>query len=323
MCISVPGEALPRTSFKAMRNPFDSRNYLFSYYCRMGMVLFLSALLQGNSAGAHGRQDPYGSASPSDNENGAALWFEYGMNFGAYFAHSSTANYYNGSGGGAAGRRSLEQMLRTDLNYNRIRQDLGYDFGLHALPAAMRYNPSVLIGFFGSLHFSRRSALIAEFNYARLRVEDQFTLRLDRFSNIEGDNIERFTISGSEERVDLRLGYQQTFLSKESYIHPFVEAGFSLTDTKVNHIRTQIGNSSYSLFHASTTQYTLERDFGISPGGFAGAGLKLDVNENFRLTLGYSGLYTRINLGENDRSAFQHTIYMRLNLDGLLRQGSE
>ena len=265
-------------------------------------------------------QDPQGSATPSDHERETAVRFEYGMNFGAYFAHASTANYYNGSGGGAGGRRPLEQVLRTDLNYNRIRQDLGYDFGLHALPMSMRYNPSVLIGFFGSLHFGDRAALIAEFNYARLRVEDQFTLKLDRFSNIEGDDIERFSISGSEERVDLRLGYQHTFISRESYIHPYLEAGFSLTDTKVNHIRTQIGNSTYSLFHASTTQHTLERDFGISPGGYAGGGIKMDVNEFFRLTLGYSALYTRINLGDNDRSGFQHSLYLRLNLNGLIGQ---
>lgn len=251
------------------------------------------------------------------NENGPSIWFEYGMNMGFYFANPSTANYYNGSGGGSGGRRSLEQVLNSTLNYNRIRQDLGYDFSLHALPMDMRYSPSIMLGFFGSLHFGARSALVADFNYTKLRVEDQYTLQLDRYSSIGGDNIERFTITGSEERVDLRLGYQHTFLSKDSYIHPYLEAGFSLTDTKVKEIRTWIGSSTYSLFHASTTQYTLERDFGMGAGGYAGVGLKMDVNENFRLTVGYASLYTRINLGENKESRFQHSIFVRLNLEGL------
>ena len=307
----------------------------------MGLAVLLPVLLAAGPTHGIAQQDQRRLPAPSDNENGSALWnenapavgnedgpamgnengpamwFEYGMNMGFYFAHRSTASYYNGSEGGSGGRRSLEQVMRTSLNYNRIRQDLGYDFSLHALPMDMRYTPSMMLGFFGSLHFGPRSALLADFNYTKLRVEDQFTLQLDRFSNIEGDNIERFTITGSEERVDLRLGYQHTFLSKDSYIHPYLEAGFSLTDTKVREIRTQIRNSTYSLFHASTTQYTLERDFGMSAGGFAGAGLKMEVNENFRLTVGYASLYTQINLGENAESRFQHSLFVRLNLDGL------
>jgi hypothetical protein len=302
----------------------------------MGLAALLTVLIAVGPVYGVKQQGQGGLPCPSDNENGPALqreyapdlqgengpsiWFEYGMNLGFYFAHSSTANYYNGQGGGSGGRRSLEQVMRTDLNYNRIRQDLGYDFSLHALPMDMRYSPSILLGFFGSLHFGPRSALVADFNYTKLRLEDQFTLLLERFSNIEGDNIERFTITGSEERVDLRLGYQHTFLSRESYIHPYLEAGFSLTDTKVKEIRTQIRNSTYSLFHASTTQYTLERDFGMSAGGYAGIGLKMDVNENFRLTVGYASLYTQINLGENDESRFQHSIFVRLNLDGLFNR---
>lgn len=278
-----------------------------------------SAALRNGDPAALRNVDPAALRS----EDPPAVWFAYGMNMGFYFAHPSTANYYNGSEGGAGGRRSLEQILRTSLNYNRIRQDLGYDFSLHGLPAGMRYSPSIMLGFFGSLHFGPRAALIADFNYTRLRVQDQFTLQLERFSNIEGDNIERFTITGSEERVDLRLGYQHTFPSRESYIHPYLEAGFSLTDTKVREIRTQIGSSTYSLFHASTTQYTLERDFGMSPGGFAGIGLKMDVNEHFRLTVGYSSLYTRIRLGSNDGSHFQHSLFVRLNLDGLFGTGGE
>ncbi len=263
-------------------------------------------------------QDRPQAASTSDGENEKTRVFEYGMNMGLYLANGHTANFYNGSGGGTAGRRSLEQILDNSQTYNRIRQDLGFDFSLDGLPGNMGYSPSILFGFFASLQLGERSALIAEFNYTRLKAEDQFTLRLERFSNIEGDNIERFAISGSEERIDLRLGAQYTFLRSESYIHPYLEAGISVTDTKVRNNSARIGNSSYSLFFAPTSRNVYEREYGMSPGAYAGLGLKMDVTENFRLTLGYSSQYVRIKLGENDRFLLQHTLFVRLNLNHVI-----
>lgn len=240
--------------------------------------------------------------------------FDYGMNFGFYMANGATANYYNGTG-----QRSLEQVLSFSNNYNRIRNELGYDFSLHSLPMKMSYKPAVMLGFFGSLNFNPRAGIMAEFNYARLKAEDRFSLEIERVVFIEGDNIELYPIYGTEERLDLRFSFQYTFLSKKSYLHPFFEAGVSITDTKVKENRVRIHSQSFSL-HIPQTGLIYERDYGIGFGGFITAGLKLDVNEQFALWLGYSANYSRINLGVNEKFLLQHALFLRLSLASLSGQ---
>jgi len=233
----------------------------------------------------------------------------------------ATANYYNGGTSGTRGVRSLQQVLDNDQQYNRIRQAVGYDVSLHGLPGAMSYSPAMMLGFYASLQFREHAALIGEFNYTRLRTQDQFTLKLERFSNIEGDNIERYTITGNEERIDLRLGYQHTFLSQASYLHPYLEAGAVVTDTKIRSHQARIEGSNYSLFYPPTSVSSYERDYGMSVGGYAGIGLKMDVSEQFRLTAGFSSLYSRLNLGGNQALLWQHTLFVRIDLSSLRRGG--
>lgn len=247
-------------------------------------------------------------------EKERVLRFDYGMNFGFYMANGATANYYNGTG-----QRSLEQVLSFSNNYNRIRNELGYDFSLHSLPMKMSYKPAVMLGFYGSINFNPRAGIMAEFNYARLKAEDRFSLEIERVVFIEGDNIELYPIYGTEERLDLRFSFQYTFLSKKSYLHPFFETGVSITDTKVKENRVRIHSQSFSL-HIPQTGLIYERDYGIGFGGFATAGLKLDVNEQFALWLGYSANYSRINLGVNERFLLQHTLFLRLSLASLSGQ---
>lgn len=238
--------------------------------------------------------------------------FEYGLNIGFYSANRSTANYYNGSG-----ENSLEQAITRTHNYDAIRREIGYDFHLRSLPQSMTYRPSILMGFFGVLNMSARLGILAEFNYSKLRTEDQFTLYIDNPSNLENDNIEPYAIWGIEERLDLRFGFKYTFVSETSYIHPFVETGVSITDTKVKENRARILSTTISVRNPQNVYYQ-QRDYGIGFGGFGSLGLKMDVNDYFALTIGYSGNYSRINLGENDSFALQHTAFIRLNLNNLI-----
>lgn len=248
---------------------------------------------------------------PPEATSGRALRFDYGMTMGFYIAHAATANYYNGTG-----ENSVESILSMSYNYNRVRQDIGYDFQLHGLPTEMSYKPAVMLGFFGSIGFSPKASLMAEFNYAKLKAQDKFTLEIERVVFIEGDNIELYDIWGTEERLDLRFSFQYTFLSKSSYLHPFLESGVSITDTKMKENRIRIHSQTLSIRNPSNTYYQV-RDYGIGFGGFATLGLKMDVNESFALWAGYSANYSRINLGENDQFLLQHTIFLRFSLAGL------
>ena len=272
------------------------------------------AVLLTNSALGAGFDEP--------REGGLRL--EYGLNMGSYFANSYTANYYNGSGQySSVGRQGrIDQLLsKSAYNYPRLREQIGYDFIFDetGLPTHMKYSPAMMVGLFATIAFSPRVALLAESNFTRLRIQDQFTIRLERPSNIEGDNIERHSISGSEERVDIKIGLQYTFLSAESYIHPFLEAGGLFTDTKVKNNNIRIAGSTLSLYVPGSGIYLPERDYGIGMGAFANAGIKMDVNEQFRFSVGYSIHYNNINLGTFNEYALQHALFVRLNLNGVLR----
>lgn len=252
-------------------------------------------------------QNPY-----SEREEKKPIRFDYGMNMGFYLAHPGTANYYNGSGG-----HSLERaIVSNNYVYNRIRQDIGYDFEIHGLPGKMSYKPAIMLGFFGALHFNAYAAIMAGFNYARLKAEDQFTLEIERVVFIEGDNIELYPIYGAEERLDLQLSFQYTLISKNSYLHPFIETGISITDTKVKENRVRIRSNVYSILNPES-QFFLIRDYGIGFGGFATAGLKVDVNESVAIWLGYSANYSRINLGNNQKFLLQHSVFLRFSLANL------
>lgn len=241
--------------------------------------------------------------------------FSYGLNLGAYIANNATGNYYNGSG-----RNNLVETLTRQHTYNRIREALGYDFEFPGephqyLPQSMSYSPAMLVGVFGSLHFNHKTSLIAEFNYTRLRLQDQFMLRILRGDpGLIDHDIERFNILGTEERSDIRIGIQRIFPLREQQVHPYLEAGANMINTKARENRVQIAGSTYSILNLTDVRYGL-RDDGISFGLYAGGGLKMDVGENYALLLGAIGNYASINLGDNSQYNMHYSIFIRLFLN--------
>lgn len=279
--------------------------YYLSLYLHTWLLLSLFSLLEVN-AGTKAMLDPI---PYEGNDEDRSIGFSYGLNLGAYFANNATANYYNGSG-----RNDLEQAIMRQHNYNRIRESLGYDFELHELPSNMSYSPAMLVGVFGTLHFNPRTSLHAEFNYARIRLQDQFTLRIMRGDpGLIGHDIERYNILGTEERSDIRIGIQQTYLSKNRPVHPFIEAGVNMINTKARENRVQIAGISYSILNLTDTRYGF-RDDGISFGAYTGSGIRMDIGESYALALGAHANFANINLGENNKYNLHYSIFVRLFL---------
>ena len=243
------------------------------------------------------------------------LQFSYGLNLGGYKASDETGNYYNGSG-----RNNLAETLMRQHTYNRIREALGYDFEFPGepheyLPQNMGYSPAMVVGVFGTLHFNERYSLQAEFNFTRLRLQDQFLLRILRGDpGFIGHDIERFNIMGTEERSDIRIGLQRTFPLTEQQVHPYLEAGANMISTRAKENRVQIAGNRYSILNLTDARYGF-RDDGISFGVYAGGGLKMDVGENYALLLGAIGNYANINLGDNDKYHMHYSIFLRLFLN--------
>lgn len=250
-----------------------------------------------------------------DDLDSGVLRFSYGVNVGSYFANDATANYYNGSG-----RNSLEETIMRQQTYNRIRESLGYDFEFPGepheyLPQNMRYSPSMMVGVFGMLHFNQRISLHGEFNYSRLRLQDQFMLRILRGDpGLIGHDIERFNIIGSEERSDIKLGLQYIHRSERNEVHPYFEFGLNIISTKVRENRVQIAGSTYSILNLTDRRYGF-RDDGISFGTYAGGGLRMDIGRSNALAIGAIANYASINLGDYKNAYHMHySFYLRLYL---------
>ena len=284
---------------------YDSGKHLPDWLLLLVALVMLTATIPGQASTSEA-----GSRFTDDEtEDLRTIAFTYGLNLGSYFANNATANYYNGSG-----RHSLESALNRQHNYNRIRESLGYDFELHGLPLSMSYSPAILVGVFGTIQIGKRTAIHGEFNFARLRLDDQFTLELDKPSFIEGDNVVRYPLSGVEERSEIQLGIQHTTIIPGGTIHPFVEGGVSLVNTRVRENRARIEGQSYSIRNISDTHYDF-RDDGIGMGGYASLGLRMDLGDSYALALGGGTRYSMIRLGEvYEGYYFNYTLFVRLFL---------
>lgn len=277
-------------------------------------------LLVGSSIGEAARNlhsQDWGNYRQNDRgrgSGGGGRWV-YGLGLGLYQANHGTANYYNGSGPD----HNLERTLNLHYNRDRLIRDIDEiiaSFAVYELANDMRYRPALQVGFYGGLELSRSFALLAEANYARLQALGRFTLETDKETFTSEPYLLLCDISGAEERIDLRLGAQYT-LHTPSYIHPFVESGVSITDTKVLSNRVSVKGININIRNAFDEYYNI-RDYGMGMGFYTTLGLKMEVNEQFAVRSGVSVNYIRINLGDNTRMDPQFTFFLRMDLSSVL-----
>jgi hypothetical protein len=237
-------------------------------------------------------------------------WF-YGFNTGAYFAHPSTANYYDGSG-----VHNLEKALNHTYNRDKLIRGVNeiiQDFSVGGLPGNMLYSPAIQVGFFGGFNLNKMLAATAEFNYTRIKAADKFTLHTDKFTSTSEPYILVGDIYGREERIELRLGFNYTLLTKKT-IHPFIGSGINITDIKVLDNKASVSGIEFSIRDITDDYYGV-RDYGMGLGHYTEAGLRFDVNENFNMKLGASVSFSKLKLGDNKNISPQYTLFLRINLD--------
>ncbi len=245
---------------------------------------------------------------PDEDEELRTIRFSYGLNLGLYVANDANAGYYSGSG-----TNDLNQAINRTHTYDRIRESLGYDFSLHQLPANMGYSPAMLVGVFGTIYVSERTGIHGSFNFTSLSADDQFTLELKKPSFIEGDNIQRYPIAGREERSEIMLGMKHTYVLAHSIFHPYMEAGASMSNTRIKDHRISIEGRRYSIQSPRDAYYDI-RDDGIGFGVYAGGGVRIDLGDAYAASIGMVSNYARINLGENQNYHLQFTAFIRLFL---------
>lgn len=255
-------------------------------------------------------------------EDAPTLRWVYGLSFGAYFAHPSTAKYYDGSGEHSEGEHTVESALNRYYNRDRLIanvEEIIEEFEIGELPQNMRYDPGLLVGFYGGLKFNRSFAVLGEFNYTRLTAADKFTIYTDKFTSTSEPYRLLSDIYGVEERIELRLGFQYTLFTS-SYIHPFIESGLNITDTKIIENRVNVSGIEFNIREIRSEIYSI-RDYGMGFGIYTGVGLNFEVSDSFSFRLGGSVSLSQINLGLNNEVKPQYNLFLRLNLHEIL-QGS-
>jgi len=270
--------------------------------------------------------DLVGQSSYDDDFNTTerTIRLDYGLNIGAYFANRGTANYYNGSTPFHfnSPQTKLEYIFSNHYNQEIIREQIGnfpYNLPENPYPQNMHYSPTFKVGLFGAVYFSPSFGLIGDFNFARLRAQDNFVLEVVRNPvGLPEENMMLIPIWGIEERYDIRLGLQYTFLSDRNQINPYFEIGGNMTNTLVRENSIRIGDRTFPMHREQSDLYFQERDFGVGFGGFATVGAKLSVNQDYALWVGYSANLNRVNLGDNQQFLLNHSVFLRLGLAGVL-----
>ncbi len=284
----------------------------------IALLAVLSARAETNAfipkPSLHGESNHYLQNPKPVKDNIPTFRWLYGLNLGVYFAHASTANYYNGMG-----EHSVSQALNRDYNYDKLVSnitEIAENFNVGDLPQSMHYSPAVQVGFFGGISFNNSIAILGEFNYTKLSAADKFTLFTDQYTSTSEPYRLLSDIYATEERIDLRLGFQYTLI-RSSYIHPFIESGLSITDTKIIENKVSIRAMEFNIRELRTEYYGI-RDYGLGFGLYTALGATISVSNDFSFRMGTSVNFSQINLGDNTAINPQYTLFVRLNLHEIL-----
>ena len=246
-------------------------------------------------------------------KNDDGLYF--GINFGFYKANRYTAQYYNGRGK----NRLNDSLIKSQYNYLNIENALSASdtsrYRLGELPAKMKYSPALMIGLFCKYNI-KNSSIFFQFNFSKLKANDVFTIMvLDTTTNTIL-NPKQESISGSEQRTNIDVGYSYTFNHKK-ICRPYFDIGFNLNDTKFIDNKIKIESVELSLVNQRISYYNI-RQGGIGMGGFIGGGVNLVFNESICLIPGFDIYFTKTKLGNYNQIKPNYTIFVKAILNGLL-----
>jgi len=246
-------------------------------------------------------------------KNNDGLYF--GISFGAYFANRYTAQYYNGSGV----NRLNDSLIKSQYNYQNIETALAASdtsrYRLGELPAKMKYSPALMVGLFFKYDI-KNSAIFFQFNFAKLKASDVFTILVWDTTKNTLSYPKQESISGSEQRMNMDIGYCYTFNPKKNY-RPYFEFGFNLNNIKWVDNKIKIESVELSIENQKLAYYNINQG-GLGIGAFIGGGINMIFNESISITPGFDIYFTKTNLGSYDQFKPNYTIFVKATLNGLL-----
>lgn len=262
--------------------------------------------------------------------------FRPGLYIGAYFPNNNTAGMYDGYGYDYEGHKNT---FPNSFMYRKIMVEYGggngmpdqiaqvlnvnpgdWTFDQTDMPLKMRYNPAFNAGLQARYATGKKTAVMCGINASKITVSGKFTIHI--LNNPVGplkpnyQNLQAFSITGSEQRMIFHAGLQRVFGDEKKPINFFVEGGISMTFVKFVNNQLHIENLLIDLMTYYNMQgmeeYRAKLLTGISFGAFGGLGINLNTNTNWILQFLYTSYYDRINLGDNPKLAFQHALGFRI-----------
>lgn len=259
--------------------------------------------------------------------------FEAGLNVGAYFGSSNTANFYNGAGNEDE-MNSADKIINNVYYLNSINDVLeqnGYRYPLEEglyhteYPQNMTYQPAIYAGLTGRYWLNRKIAISASMNYSRLVTNGQFVIYNDGDippSNKE-DQYVLGNIAGQEERINIDIGLVNSFPIHER-MNIIFEVGFNLNNTTVVMNKIEIYSLVLDIKYkgpgdyvpGGQTQFYSFKQGGIGYGAYATPGLQIKFADGISADILSQFYYSYISLEHYSNWGLHWAPYIRFNFTG-------
>lgn len=251
---------------------------------------------------------------------------------GVMFPSDRTANFYNGSEGNA---NTIYRVLHSErygypiwlalTDQNLISDAIGsYSQLAVAEYGDMNYRVGVQLQFGFRYDYAQGWGWLLKFDYTKLLATGAFLIDATNGTGILSNSGRYITcpIEGEEKRIFIDAGLSKRFRLDNGF-DIGVEGGVNISNVKVESNDIQVANTVYNILDLwngqSPSSYTQDYEYinqgGLGVGGFATVDFGLTLPDLTALTMGYTCYYTKINLQGYSQHAFQHLLFLRVDIN--------
>ena len=273
------------------------------------MLIFLLAPVYSFSQKHH--------KSDGENEIEVNKSWSFSINTGVAYADRYHANFYNGAD---SNENKINFVLDNKYYRYEIRNAIGDSFALVGMPTNMKYDPAFCVGFSIKKKFNDHVGMFAQFNFARFKAKDFFTMKIGAVppGTTATENLRNYPIWGKEDRINIDLGVSGEIKLADK-IYGFLEGGLNINNTRVKENKISIENLEYSIidvfnvkgFIPGQTQENTIKQGGLGIGAFLSPGIQFRFNENVAIDLLGSIYYSKINLKKYDTFGLHYNVMLR------------
>jgi hypothetical protein len=267
------------------------------------LVFLFPVLISGLPAFAQSDDEGTGESSEVEYSNDGKGWV-FGLNVGVYYPSKNTAGYYNGN---PANVNNVNYVMSNYYWYQEIFHALGAhdSISVAGLPENPHYKLAMQPGLYAQYCFSSTLALVIQFNYMRLKVDDVITFEVDPpIDYLSEPDLRLYPMRGVEERVYADIGLKRTYPKTDKYSW-FLTGGLNVNSTKVKQCSFYVEEVEYSMVNTygedgyvpnSNMQTYNVYQGGIGVGMYAGAGLAFTFGNGIVLEPGITAHWLMVKL---------------------------